>query len=130
MEPPVVAAISVVGTLVVVFGGLFLLSGGRFGLGWRVMRDPALADKVKVLINPPPPEPPKPKKPSGVPFRLLALLQREGRLLDFLLEKIDTYGDDQVGAAVRDIHRQCQAALKEHVDLEPVLRQEEGSTVD
>lgn len=127
MEPPVVAAISVVGTLVVVTLGLYLASGGRFGLGWRVMRDPALAEKVEALINPPPP---KPQKPSGVPIRLLALLQREGRLLDFLLEDIKGYGDDQVGAAVRDIHRQCQAALKEHLALEPVMGQEEGSSVE
>ncbi|HPH29941.1 MAG TPA: DUF2760 domain-containing protein, partial [Pseudomonadota bacterium] len=34
--------------------------------------------------------------------QLLAVLQREGRLLDFLLEDIDSYGDGQIGAAVRD----------------------------
>jgi hypothetical protein len=62
--------------------------------------------------------------------RVLALLQREGRLLDFLLEDIQSYSDEQVGAAVRDIHRQCQAALKEHLDLQPVLPQGEGSVVE
>jgi hypothetical protein len=127
MEPPVVAAISIVATLVVVALGLYLAGGGRFGLGWRVMRDPALAEKVQLLLAPPPE---KPKKPSGVPVRVLALLQREGRLLDFLLEDIKDYPDPQVGAAVRDIHRQCQAALKEHIVLEPVMRQEEGSPVE
>ena len=39
-------------------------------------------------------------------------------------------GKDQIGAAVRDIHRKCQAALKEHLTLEPVLAQEEGSSVE
>jgi hypothetical protein len=127
MEPAIVAIISIVGTLIVVALGLSLASGGRFGLGWRVMRDPALAEKVKALMAPPPD---KPKKPSGVPVRVLALLQREGRLLDFLLEEIKDYPDAQVGAAVRDIHRQCQAALKEHIILEPVMSQEEGSPVE
>ena len=31
----------------------------------------------------------------------LTLLQREGRLVDFLLEDIDQYADAQIGAAVR-----------------------------
>src|SRR5690242_11018654 len=43
--------------------------------------------------------------------QLLALLQREGRLLDFLQENIDGYSDDQIGAAVRDIHRGCKKVL-------------------
>ena len=50
--------------------------------------------------------------------------------MDFLLEDIQAYPDAQIGAAVRDIHRQCQAALKEHVTLEPVLPQGEGATVE
>jgi hypothetical protein len=58
------------------------------------------------------------------------LLQREGRLLDFLLENIQAYPDEQIGAAVRDIHRQAQAALKEHLVLEPVLSQSEGAAVE
>ena len=61
---------------------------------------------------------------------MLALLQREGRLLDFLLEDIQSCADAQVGAAVRDIHRQCRAALKEHLALEPILSQEEGAAVE
>ena len=50
------------------------------------------------------PSPPVVKKPSGEPLRLLAILQREGRLLDFLLEDISSYQDAQIGVAVRDIH--------------------------
>ncbi len=88
----------------------------------------SFAAKVKALLAPPKPE--APTKPSGAPLRLLALLQREGRLLDFLLEDIQSYPDAQIGAAVRDIHRQCRSALKEHLDLQPVLPQPEGSTVE
>jgi hypothetical protein len=97
----------------------------------RWLNDPAFAAKVNPLLAPAaPPEPAKPPKPSAEPLRLLALLQREGRLLDFLLEDIQGYANDQIGAAVRDIHRQCQSAVKEHLELAPVLGAQEGSTVD
>jgi hypothetical protein len=95
-----------------------------------VLRDPGFADQVRPLLQPPEPKEALPPKPSGVPLRLLALLQREGRLLDFLLEDIQSYPDDQIGAAVRDIHRQSQAALKEHLVLAPVLPQQEGAPVE
>jgi hypothetical protein len=94
----------------------------------RTLRDPSFAAKVESLLAPPRPQ--TPAKPSGAPLRVLALLQREGRLLDFLLEDIQAYPDAQIGAAVRDIHRQCHVALREHLDLEPVLQQSEGSTVE
>jgi hypothetical protein len=67
---------------------------------------------------------------SPEPLRLLALLQREGRLLDFLLEDISAATDDQIGAGVRELHRQAQAVIKEHLVLEPVLAKSEGETVE
>lgn len=51
----------------------------------------------------------------------LGVLQKEGRLIDFLQEEIANYSDDQVGAAVRSIHAGCRRALAEHLQLEPVL---------
>jgi hypothetical protein len=78
---------------------------------------------------PPPPPPPEPVRPSAEPLRLLALLQREGRLLDFLMEDIQDYPDAQIGAAVRDIHRQCRDVLREHLVLEKVLPQAEETQV-
>ena len=62
--------------------------------------------------------------------QLLGLLQREGRLLDFLQEDIDPYDDAQIGAAVREVHRGCRAALKDALGLEPVLDAPEGSEVE
>jgi hypothetical protein len=62
-------------------------------------------------------------------LRLLALLQREGRLLDFLMEDVQNYSDAQIGAAVRDIHRTCRKALQDHLVLEPVMADSEGSQV-
>lgn len=82
----------------------------------------------RVFAGPAPVEMP-PAKPSGAPLRLLALLQREGRLVDFLLEDVQSLPDDRIGAAVRDIHRKCRQALREHLVLEPVLPQAEGERV-
>src|SRR5688572_1502605 len=58
---------------------------------------------------------------------LLGLLQREGRLVDFVREPIDGFGDADIGAAARDIHRGCRQVIEEHFTLEAVLpgREEE-----
>ncbi|CAN5541508.1 hypothetical protein BH11PLA2_BH11PLA2_28070 [soil metagenome] len=83
----------------------------------------------------PPPAPvielPKPKvtKRDGSPLRLLALLQAESRIVDFLMEDIAAFSDAQVGQAVRDIHRKAQTTLKQHLILEAVVAGTEGSTV-
>jgi hypothetical protein len=137
MDPIVAAALTLVAAVVLYLGAMLVLAGGdtrRVGLAMRAckrtLRDPEFAEKVEPLLEPPPPKPEGPPRPSGVPLRALALLQREGRLLDFLLEDIESYPNEQIGAAVRDIHRQCQKALKEHVVLEPVLPQGEGATVE
>jgi hypothetical protein len=94
----------------------------------RMKRDPEFATKIEAALAPP--KPPEPLKPSGEPLRLLSLLQREGRLLDFLLEDIQAATDEQIGAGVREIHRGCRKALTEHLVLEPVLPGQEGSEVE
>lgn len=109
---------------------LLQMAGGKksYDLGVKVGKkaagDAEFAKKVEQLFVPPPPP-----KPSGEPVRLLGVLQREARLLDFLMENVQQYQDDQIGASVRDIHAKAQAALKKHVTLEPVLPNEEGSQV-
>jgi hypothetical protein len=60
---------------------------------------------------------------------LLALLQREGRLVDFLRESLDSYEDADIGAAVRDIHRGCRKVLEEHFVVEAVMPGEEDARV-
>jgi len=75
----------------------------------------------------PPPPPPKPTTDAAV--QLLALFQREGRLVDFLREDIQPYDDSQIGAAVREIHKACRQVLTEHLTLEPVLNGTEGDEV-
>ena len=75
----------------------------------------------------------EPRKPAaaehGDAVYTLVLLQRSGRLVDFLQEDIGAYSDEQVGAAVRQIHSSCAAALREHFGIEPVMREVEESIV-
>jgi hypothetical protein len=60
---------------------------------------------------------------------LLTLLQREGRLLDFLRESLDGYDDAAIGVAVRDIHRDCRKVLDAHLTVEPVMPGQEDEAV-
>jgi hypothetical protein len=62
-------------------------------------------------------------------IQMLALLQRDGRLIDFLAENISAYPDTQLGAAVRTIHDTCRQALDHYVKLEPILDSEEDQPV-
>ncbi len=62
--------------------------------------------------------------------QILAILQREARLIDFLEEDITPYTDEQVGAAVRDIHKNSRAALARHVALRPVVDGVEGTNTN
>lgn len=72
--------------------------------------------------------PPEPKvKTSDGALQILQILQRDSRLIDFLMEDIQAYADDQVGAAVRTIHTDCRAALDRHFKLAPVIDGVEGT---
>lgn len=82
-------------------------------------------------------EEPEPSKPEAVretelpedAVYTLTLLQRHGRLIDFLEENIDDYGDAQVGAAVRQIHQGCRKVLDENFGIKPVREENEGEEV-
>ena len=91
-----------------------------------------LADFAPPAAAPPAPAPavPPPVESSDRAAQLLAILQRDGRLVDFLMEDLTPYQDAQVGAAVRDVHRGCREALDRYASLAPVLDLEEGSTVN
>src|SRR6202051_5280683 len=61
--------------------------------------------------------------------QMLALLQRDGRLIDFLAENISAYPDAQLGAAVRTIHETCRQVLDHYVKLESIVNSEEDQSV-
>lgn len=65
--------------------------------------------------------------PSDGAVQLLAILQRDSRLVDFLMEDISPYSDEQIGAAVRTLHDQCRDALLRYIQLRPVVDGVEGT---
>ena len=74
------------------------------------------------------------ERPSGPPpesiaVAALSILQSEGRLLDFLSESIDDYSDEDIGAAVREVHRGCKKALHDHFKLVPVRAEPEEEMI-
>jgi hypothetical protein len=72
----------------------------------------------------------EPKKPDLAPaLQLLALLQREGRFVDFLEEDVASFSDADIGAAARVVHAGCRKALREHVKLEPLRDEDEGKKI-
>ena len=81
--------------------------------------------KAKPVVAPPP-EPPKIKLTDGA-LQILQILQRDARLVDFLMEDVAAYSDEQVGAAVRTVHADSKASLARHVSLVPVIDGVEGT---
>lgn len=65
--------------------------------------------------------------PSDGALQILSILQRDSRLIDFLMEDISAYSDDQVGAAIRALHDQCRESLTRYVTLQPVIDGIEGT---
>lgn len=75
-----------------------------------------------------PPAPVVPQiKPEDGALQLLGLLQRDARVLDFFMEDIGPYTDEQVGAAARNVHEQTRAVLVRHFAPAPVIDAVEGS---
>ncbi len=106
----------------------------RLGLAFRafmrVFRDPAFAEQVDRLAQgEAPPASPRQSTRSDA-LTLLSVLQREARLVDFLQESISGYDDAQIGAAARDVHRDCAAALERIFALRPVDARAEGAEVE
>ena len=73
------------------------------------------------------PAPPPAAKTSDGALQILGILQRDSRLVDFLTEDITGYSDDQVGAAVRELHDQCRDSIARYVTLQPVIDGVEGT---
>jgi len=78
------------------------------------------------------PSAPAPSAPAAADqseraVQMLALLQRDGRLIDFLMEDLAAYSDAQIGATVRDVHAGCRGVLNRYVVLEPILAGQEGA---
>jgi len=75
----------------------------------------------------PAPKPAVEVRASDGAVQILSLLQRDSRLIDFLMEDITAYSDDQVGAAVRNLHDQSQQTLSKYLALRPIIDGVEGT---
>ncbi len=116
----------------------------NFSLGVQALRricaDDAFAAQVRRLLNgqtletptpaPVPVPAPAPAAARHDALSLLAVLQREARLLDFLKEPVEGYSDAQIGAAVRSVHKDSAAVIERMFGVEPLQSGVEGGTVE
>ena len=87
----------------------------------------ALGLARRAAPKPAPAPAPAAATPADGALQILAILQRDSRLIDFLMEDVSAYSDDQVGAAVRSLHDQCRDALNRYVQMAPVIDGVEGT---
>lgn len=95
---------------------------------WKTLRAQEAPAPAAVGAQPPEAEP-SVDSAAGDAVYTLALLQREGRLIDFLQENIEPYSDAQVGAAVRKIHADCRKVLTDTFGIAPVKEEPDGAAV-
>ncbi len=139
-----VASFVLVGLAVARAGGLGNAVRGLTIAG-RAAADPAFAARASTLLDlpldsdaapPPVPLPPRltttpagPKPAGGDALQLLALLQTEARLVDFLMEDIAGAADAQIGQAVKEIHKKARQVLLDHLTLGEILAGADGDAV-
>jgi len=103
-----------------------------FGLlfGGALPEDVAAALGLVLKTSIPKPAPPKPEvKPEDGALQLLGILQRESRILDFLMEDFSPYSDEQIGGAARDVQSNAREVLTRHFAPTPVIDAVEGTSV-
>ena len=62
-------------------------------------------------------------------LQLLGLLQQEARFIDFIEEDLQQHADADIGAAARVVHEGCRRVIQQHIKLEPIMAEVEGSRV-
>ncbi len=117
-----------------------------FTLPWKLLADGALAARVASVERGTPlleerqapepveeavqPEPVEAPETDPTPaLQLLGILQREGRLIDFLQQDVTDFADADIGAAARVVHEGCRRGLKEVLEVRPVRSEADGEAV-
>ena len=120
-----------------------------FGAFFSTLSDAAYAARVEKLSLPeaapvapvaPAPAPAPVPTPAAAPvilkvatpdaaLQLLALLQREARLIDFTQENLGSHADADIGAAARVVHEGCAKVMREYFTIEAVRQEAEGSRI-
>jgi hypothetical protein len=106
------------------FRAFFSLLRGKFPED--IAREYGFVKASTIPKAPPAPPPPQIKASDGA-LQLLGILQRDSRLVDFLMEDISGYSDEQVGGAMRGVHEQCRTSLDRYLKLTPVIDSVEGT---
>ena len=108
-----------------------------FGAFFSSLSNPQYAARIQRLRQGDEPAPaPTPVAPAPLreatpdaALQLLALLQRDARLIDFTQESLSGYSDADIGGAARLVHEGCGKVLREHFTLAPVRLEAEGSRI-
>ncbi len=108
-----------------------------FSAFFGILADSAFAARVAALTDPvavaPVAAPAAPvvlkQATPDAALQLLALLQRDARLIDFTQENLAAYADADIGAAARVVHEGCCKVLREHFTITPVRSEAEGSRI-
>ena len=99
-------------------------------VGWRAWVDGAVAND-RPRLEPVAAEPARPvalrETLPDAALQLLALLQQEGRFVDFLEENVSAFSDAEIGGAARVVHEGCRKVLRDYLQIEPVREEAEGS---
>jgi hypothetical protein len=101
----------------ILFSGVFAQKVRSLGMDNKSIKPTQLPKN-----EPKPPEKQQETKDSSL--LLLSLMQREARLIDFLMEDITEYSNEQVGAAIRDVHKKASGILKRCYDPIALVAQE------
>jgi hypothetical protein len=104
------------------FRAFFALLGGKLPPDIAQAYGYSKAAPVKATVVTPKAE----AGPADGAVQILSVLQRDARLVDFLMEDLSGYADEQVGAAVRDVQVQSRDSLQRYMRLVPVIDSIEG----
>ena len=102
----------------------------RLKMAWRLLIHRSFAERVQQALQELDTRqiktnlPPERVHASGL--MLLAALQREGRLVDFLRQDVAAFSDEDVGAAARVVHGGSRKVLQQFFEFEPAIKGEEG----
>jgi hypothetical protein len=103
-----------------------ILANRAFAGGVLRLERGELAPAAPAAVEPPKPAPLKETLPDSA-LQLLALLQQEGRFVDFLEENVAAYSDAEIGGAARVVHEGCRKVIRDYLQIEPVRAESEGA---
>lgn len=92
--------------------------------------EPSSAAPASASVEASVPDPAADRPETHQPLQLLALLQREGRFIDFVEQDVTGFDDADLGAAARVVHEGCRRALHAHAKIMPLRTEEEDTSVE